>query len=347
MRRGRQDAAGFAQRVGLESPPARSRQASRVSADRPRTARLRPCMDTEDRQHALSADCDPSPESLELSVPWPNGWSPRGCPNRPPERGRTLDPRANAIAAGHDDPMHRWRRHAVTGSGLFLAVAVLASCSSSRSGDQGQHAHRSTTTAHRHRDHVGRRRQLTTQPGVAVPNIIGLKIAAARSALRDVGLLGVDVNKPCNKGTLPARASWTRWRSPARNPPGRRRRARRHRGAGSPRAPGSASPGRAATAMPSSCPTSSGLSFAVAKRHHRRAGPDLGVLFRRAAEEDQTSSDNVVFHPHDGASTASTALASHHDDTADDGVVLTQDPHAGGVLRPGATVALTMHACPQ
>ena len=41
----------------------------------------------------------------------------------------------------------------------------------------------------------------TTQPGVVVPNVIGLKIAAARAALRAAGFPSVSLNMPCNKGT--------------------------------------------------------------------------------------------------------------------------------------------------
>ena len=42
----------------------------------------------------------------------------------------------------------------------------------------------------------------TTRPGITVPNVIGLKIAAARHALHAVGLPTVGLNLPCNKGTL-------------------------------------------------------------------------------------------------------------------------------------------------
>ena len=42
----------------------------------------------------------------------------------------------------------------------------------------------------------------TTQAGVVVPNVIALKIAAARIALRAAGFPTVSLNTPCNKGTL-------------------------------------------------------------------------------------------------------------------------------------------------
>jgi beta-lactam-binding protein with PASTA domain len=42
----------------------------------------------------------------------------------------------------------------------------------------------------------------TTGPGVTVPAVIGLKIAAARAALRAAGLPPVSLNAACNRGTL-------------------------------------------------------------------------------------------------------------------------------------------------
>jgi beta-lactam-binding protein with PASTA domain len=239
--------------------------------------------------------------------------------------------------------MHRWRRHAVTGIGAFLAV-VLASCSSSPSRDQGLHAHRTTTTAPVTAI-TSASAAVTTQPGVAVPNIIGLKIAAARSALRDVGLLGVDVNKPCNKGTLLSQSVVDSLVLPGKEP---------NLNAGAvPVAPGSKVPADTRVGITwSGCygnavvvPDVVGLSFAVASDTITGAGLTwacYSVERPRKKTSSTTSSSTTV----SSTSTAS-SLTSPTTTQQTTGVVLTQNPHPGAPLRPGATVALTMHDCPQ
>ncbi len=228
--------------------------------------------------------------------------------------------------------MHRWRRHAVTGMGAVLAF-VLASCSNSPPGDQGQSADRPATTATVTAITASSASTTaTTPPAVAVPNIIGLKIAAARSALRDVGLLSVGLNKPCNKGTLLSQSVVDSLALPGKEPTP-------NVGA-VPVGPGSrVPPGTRIAITWSGCygdtvvvPDVVGLSFAVARDAITGAGLTWACY---SVERPRKKSSST------------TSLTSPTTTQQAPGVVLTQNPHTGAVLRPGATVALTMHACLQ
>jgi len=98
------------------------------------------------------------------------------------------------------------RRVAVLGSTAVVAACLLASCSTGPTAAQKK-AVRSiltttTTTPAPPTSTTTAPSSTTTQPGVAVPNVIGLKITAAHAALRAAGFPSVSLNMPCNKGTL-------------------------------------------------------------------------------------------------------------------------------------------------
>ncbi len=182
---------------------------------------------------------------------------------------------------------------------------------------------------------------VVTQPGVAVPDVIGLKIAAARSALRDVGLPSVGLNKPCNKGSLLSQSVVDSLVLPGKEPT-------LNIGA-VPVEPGSKVPPATRIGITwSGCygntvvvPAVVGLSFAVASGAITGAGLTWACYsVEKPAKKHPNSTSSIT------ASRATTSLSPTTTQSTT-GVVLTQNPHPGAVLRPGATVALTMHACPQ
>jgi beta-lactam-binding protein with PASTA domain len=232
--------------------------------------------------------------------------------------------------------MHHWRRHAATGTGAVLAV-VLASCSSSPSGDQGQRADRSTTTV---TVTAITSSTTSTQPGVTVPNVIGLRIAAARVALRDVGLPLVDLNKRCTKGTLASQSVVDSLALPGKAPTP-------NVGA-VPVEPGSkVPPGSRIGITWSGCygnvvlvPDVVGESFAVARHALSEAGLTWACYSVGRSSRNTTTTTSATTTT--ASVTTATAVAP-----LPRGIVLTQDPQTGGMLRPGATVTLTMRVCPQ
>ncbi len=231
--------------------------------------------------------------------------------------------------------MHHWRRHAATGTGAILAV-VLASCSSSPSGEQGQHADRSSTTV---TATAITSSTTSTQPGITVPNVIGLRIAAARRALRDVGLPLVDLNKRCTKGTLASQSVVDSLALPGKAPTP---------DVGAvPVEPGSkVPPGSPIGITWSGCygnvvvvPAVVGESFAVARHTLSEAGLTWACYsVGRSSRNTSTTSTPTTTT---SVTTPTPAAPQPR------GIVLTQDPQTGGMLRPGSTVTLTMRACPQ
>jgi beta-lactam-binding protein with PASTA domain len=215
-------------------------------------------------------------------------------------------------------------------------AAVLASCSSSPSRDQGQGADRSATTATVTAITASpASTTATTQPGVAVPNIIGLKIAAARSALRDVGLPSVGLNKPCNKGTLLSQSVVDSLALPGKEPTLNVGAVPLETGTRVPRGTRIGITWSGCYGDAVEVPAVVGLSFAAASDAITGAGLTW-ACYSVERPRKNSSSTTTTSSP---TSPTTTQQAP--------GDVLTQNPHRGAVLRPGATVALTMHACPQ
>ena len=169
----------------------------------------------------------------------------------------------------------------------------------------------------------------TSRPGVAVPNVIGLKIAEAKAELVAAGFPSVGLNAPCNKGTL-ASQSVVSALSIAGAPPDPRVGA-------VPLVPGTpVPPGSRIGITWSGCygdhatvPNVIGLTFAAA-RHALHAAGLTWACYSVGGAATTTSRAPV------------TTTTVHHVPT-----VLSQDPPAGTVLHPGTPVSLTMHRCPQ
>ena len=175
----------------------------------------------------------------------------------------------------------------------------------------------------------------TTGPGVTVPNVIGLKISAAHAALRAAGFPTVGLNLPCSKGTLVSQ-SVVASLSVAGKPPNPAVGA-------TPLSPGATvPPGTRVGITWSGCygdrsavPAVVGLTFATA-RHALHAVGLAWACYSVGRTTTTTSSSTTT------TSSAVTTTTARVPQT-----VLTQDPAAGTVLRPGAVVRITMHSCPQ
>ena len=186
----------------------------------------------------------------------------------------------------------------------------------------------------------------TTQPGVVVPNVIGLKIAASRAALRAAGFPTVSLNTPCNKGTLASQSVVASLAIPG-TASGRARRCRApERRCGRPaghadrhqlvrllrrRLRGSR---RRRAALPCGAPG------------HPWGGAHVGLLLRRpgGGHDDDRAPRTTSTSTHRPTTTKAPETTTTVKVVQ---TVLTQSPAAHTVLHPGATVTLTMHHCPQ
>ena len=174
----------------------------------------------------------------------------------------------------------------------------------------------------------------TTRPQSTVPNVIGLKIAAARTALRDAGFTLASLNTPCNKGTLASQSVVSSLAIPGTAPDVRVGAVPLNPGAG-------VATGTRIGVTWSGCfgdtatvPAVTGLTFAAAK-HALHAVGLTWACYSVDVPTTTTSGASTTSHP----VTTTTVRAAE--------TVVVQTPAAGTVLRPGATVSLTMHHCPQ
>jgi len=162
-----------------------------------------------------------------------------------------------------------------------------------------------------------------------VPNVIGLKIAAARAALHAVGLPSVGLNVPCTKGTLVSQSVVASLSIAGHQP--------NPAVGATPVSPGATvPPGTRVGITWSGCygdrstvPAVVGLTFGAA----RHALHVVGLMWACYSVGKATTTTTAP------AVTTTTAKVPQR--------VLSQDPAAGTVLRPGAVVRITMHFCPQ
>jgi beta-lactam-binding protein with PASTA domain len=171
----------------------------------------------------------------------------------------------------------------------------------------------------------------TTKAGVTVPNVVGEKISVARDALRAAGLHPVSLNTACDKGTTASESVVSSLAVPGKPPD--------YAVGAVPLNPGVSLPtGSSIGIVWSGCygsgstvPYVVGMKFSGARHALALAG--------------LTWSCYSIGRP---TTTTTTTLApSSTTTTRPPNTVLSQAPAAGAVLKPGATVALTMHTCPQ
>ena len=169
----------------------------------------------------------------------------------------------------------------------------------------------------------------TSQPGVTVPNVIGLKIAEAKAELAAAGFGSIGLNAPCNKGTL-ASQSVVSALSVAGQPP-------------DPRAGAIAlTPGNRVAPG-----TRIGITWSGCYGDHAAVPDVIGLTFAAARHALHAAGLTWACYSVGGAATTTshppaTTTTMHHPPT-----VLSQDPSAGTVLHPGTPVSLSMHRCPQ
>ncbi len=238
--------------------------------------------------------------------------------------------------------MSTWARLTVVGTIVLVAAGALTSCSNApTAGDkaavQGILTTTSTTSTTTTAPTTSTTSSTsTTLPGVTVPNVIGLKIAAARAALHAVGLPTVGLNHPCNKGTLASQSVVSSLSIPGKPPD--------PRVGAVPLVPGTTVPPRTRVGITwsdcygngSTVPDVVGLTFAAA-RHALHAVGLAWACYSAGTTTTTTAS----------STTTSAAGPGVTPTTKPPQTVLSQDPSPGGVLKPGTPVAITMHRCPR
>jgi len=222
-------------------------------------------------------------------------------------------------------------RLSAAGVVALLAVSALSSCGSSPSAKQKAAVKSILTTTTTAAPTTPT--PTTTRLGVTVPNVVGLKIAAARVELHAAGLPTVSLNRPCNKGTLASQSVVSSLSIPGKPPNPSVGALPLHPGAAVP-------PGTRVGITWSGCygngsavPAVVDLTFAAA-RHALHA---VGLTWACYTVGKPTTTTSVSTTS--AAVTTTTAKAPQ--------TVLSQDPAAGTVLMPGAPVKITMHICPQ
>jgi beta-lactam-binding protein with PASTA domain len=230
-------------------------------------------------------------------------------------------------------------RLSAAGTIVLLAAGALSSCSSSPSARQKSAVTTTTAATTTSTSTTTTTTTTTTQPGVAVPNVIGLKIAAAHGALHAAGLSTLSLNLPCNKGTLASQSVVSTLSIPDSAP---------SPSVGAvPLNPGATVPPGTRIGITwsgcygngSSVPAVVGLTFTVA-RHALHA---VGLTWSCFSVGRPTTTTTTI-----SSSTTAAAVTTTTDKPAmPPETVLTQNPAPGAVLKPGSIVSFTMPVCPQ
>jgi beta-lactam-binding protein with PASTA domain len=212
--------------------------------------------------------------------------------------------------------------------GLFFSLAVgLAACGGGPSEHQKAAVRSLLTTTTTNSTTTVPAPTITTQPRVVVPDVIGLKIVAARTRLQNAGFPTVSLNAACGKGTLASQSVVSSLSVAGHGP---------DVAVGAlPLPPGTPLPARTPIAITwSGCfgngsvvPDVVGMTFATATRTLHGAGLTWACYSVGKAAK---------------TSPPPTAPASRSPQT-----VLSQGPAAGTLLRPSTTVDITMHLCPK
>jgi hypothetical protein len=255
--------------------------------------------------------------------------------------------------------MNPWGRLVASGTVGALAACALSSCGSSPAAKKtpaGKGIDTSTTTTTTIPSTSTSVATTTTGPGVAVPSVVGFKIAAARAALRAAGLPPVSLNAACNRGTLASQSVVTSLSVAGQAPDARVGAVPLNPGATVP-------PGTRVGVTWSGCygngspvPAIVGLTHALA-RHALLA---VGLAWACYSVGRPTTAATASTTTTISSSTSSTTTISSSTSTTapavttttakpvrTPGTVLTQNPAPGAVLKPGTIVSFTMQVCPQ
>jgi hypothetical protein len=179
-----------------------------------------------------------------------------------------------------------------------------------------------------------------------MPAVIGLRIAAARAALRTAGLHPVSLNVVCNRGTLASQSVVTSLSVAGEAP---------NANVGAvPVSPGATvPPGTRVGITWSGCygngspvPAIVGLTHLATR--HALIGVGLAWACYSVGGPTTTTTTTTTTSTTTNPSATSTSAAAVTTTTVKrPQTVLTQSPAPGIVLKPGAIVTFTMDACPQ
>lgn len=235
------------------------------------------------------------------------------------------------------------------GAVALSTACILTSCGGSPTVEQKKAVHSilTTTSTAAPTTSTSAIAPATTQPGVVVPNVVGLKIVAARTALRAAGLSSVSLNIACNKGSLASQSVVASLATPGRSPD--------VRVGALPLSPGTiVPPGSRVGITWSGCygdasdvPMVVGLTFGAARQAIHAVGLTWACFSVGKAPATTTTKAPATTTTTSDASTTTTLAPTTTTTVKAAQTVLTQSPAAHVVLHPGAIVTLTMHHCPQ
>jgi hypothetical protein len=239
-------------------------------------------------------------------------------------------------------------RVAVLGIAVLGTACLLTSCGSAPSAAQKK-AERNilttTTSTTTTAPPTTATSPTTTQPSAVVPNVIGLKITAARTALRAAGFAPVNLSIPCNKGTAASQSVVASLAIPGKPPDVRVGAVPLSAGAG-------ISPGTRIGINWSGCygdasevPAVVGLPFPAARQAIHGVGLTWACYSVGKAPTTRTTHAPKTTSTSDATTTTTAPETTTTVKVVQ--TVLTQSPAAHTVLHPGDTVTLTMHLCPQ
>jgi beta-lactam-binding protein with PASTA domain len=185
-----------------------------------------------------------------------------------------------------------------------------------------------------------------------VPNVVGLKISAARAALRGAGFVTVPFNPACNLGTPVSQSVVASLSVPGRPPD--------VKVGAVPLAPGSELPKGAQVGITwSGCypdgspvPLVTGRTFARATKLLHLAGLDWACFSVGASPTTTTTTTTTASSTGDTSPSTSTSTSTSPTAVTTTTVpraprVLSQATPAGTVVRAGSVIDFDMHHCPQ
>lgn len=259
-------------------------------------------------------------------------------------------PRDITWPLGHDFGVGPPGRPLLAGSALLAAACALASCGGPPARRATPRATTTSTTT------TSTTPPSTTTPahGIAVPDVVGMKIDLARFYLRTAGFSTVPFNAPCNKGTLVSQSVVASLSLPGKPPDV-------HVGA-QPLLPGTLLPKRARVGITwSGCypsgttvPLVVGRAFSGAVHLLHLAGLVWACysLGRPTTTTHPTTTTTgpvttSTAGPTSSTTTSTDAPATTTSTTARSATVLHQSVKAGTPVRAGTVIALVMHHCPQ
>ncbi len=275
---------------------------------------------------------------------------------RPPGRVRARGGRLNS----------RQRRVAACAT-ILVAACALASCSSSVAPERKAASRKTTTSTTTSTTTLPTTLPTTSTtlppaPGVAVPDVIGMKITPAHFYLRVAGFLPINLNAACYKGTVVSQSVVVSLSVPSKPPV--------------PLLPGAPRPKGSYVGITwSGCypegsvvPNITGQTFGAAVHLLQLAGltwactsvgtttttrPPTTTTTRPPTTTTTRPPTTTTTRPPTTTTSAAISLGVASSvvhlvaSKAPPQTVLSQNPTPGTMLRPGMPVAVTMHACPQ